>query len=73
MIIPGLAMILFGLVAIPSLGGSGQPGTVVPGTPGTPGDNGEEPGNPGIPGTGIAEIPSVGFWVHNDPLALNQF
>ena len=43
---------------------TGTPGTTVPGTPEVPGEVPE-------PGYGIREIPSVGFWVHNDPLVLD--
>lgn len=48
-------------------GGSAIPGAVVPGTGTTPGENGNVVPEPGY---GIRQIPSVGFWVHNDPLVL---
>ncbi|WP_125709536.1 hypothetical protein [Companilactobacillus zhongbaensis] len=73
MIIPGLLMVVGGVIALPfgllgSLGGAGTPGTVIPGTPGTTPDEG---GNVvPEPGYAIRQIPSVGFWVHNDPLVL---
>lgn len=72
MIIPGLAMILGGLILLPvglmGLGGSLTiPGTTIPGTGTTPGDTGNVVPEPGY---GIRQIPSVGFWVHNDPLVL---
>jgi hypothetical protein len=78
MIIPGLAMTIMGVVALPFGlsgllgGGTGTPGTTVPGIPGTPGDNGNlVPEQPGI--NVLRRIPSVGFWVHNDPLVLSQY
>ncbi|AKP67631.1 hypothetical protein ABM34_08860 [Companilactobacillus ginsenosidimutans] len=73
LVIPGFGLILGGLILLPvgligMLGGmAGTPGAVVPGTPGTPGTPGEVP----EPGYGIRGIPSVGFWVHNDPLVLD--
>ncbi len=72
MIIPGLLMIVGGLILLPvglmGLGGSSTiPGTTVPGTGTTPGDTGNVVPEPGY---GIRQIPSVGFWVHNDPLVL---
>lgn len=71
LIIPGLALLVGGLIAVPIgliglLGGmNATPGAVVPGVPGEGGNEVPEPGY------GIRGIPSVGFWVHNDPLVLS--
>lgn len=67
----GVVALPFGLSGLLG-GGTGTPGTTVPGTPGTPGDNGNlVPEQPGI--NVLRRIPSVGFWVHNDPLVLSQY